>query len=37
MAAAAFLFWLFDLLNCGWVAFPMFIGVLWLLVSQVCK
>lgn len=37
MAACAFMFWLFDLLNCGWVAFPMFIGVLWLLVSQVCK
>ena len=37
MAACAFMFWLFDLLNCGWVAFPMFIGALWLLVSQVCK
>lgn len=37
MAACAFMFWLFDLLNCGWVAFPMFIGVLWLFVSQVCK
>lgn len=37
MAACAFMFWLFDLLNCWWVVFPMFIGVLWLLVSQVCK
>ena len=37
MAAAAFLFWLFDLLNCQWVVFPMFFGALWLLVSQVCK
>ena len=37
MAACAFMFWLFDLLNCWWVAFPMFIGVLWLFVSQVCK
>ena len=37
MAAAAFLFWLFDLLNCWWVVFPLFFGSLWLLVSQVCK
>lgn len=37
MAACAFLFWLFDLLNCWWVVFPMFVGALWLLVSQVCK
>lgn len=37
MAACAFMFWLFDLLNCQWVVFPMFFGSLWLLVSQVCK
>lgn len=37
MAACAFMFWLFDLLNCWWVVFPMFFGALWLLVSQVCK
>ena len=37
MAACAFMFWLFDLLNCWWVVFPMFFGSLWLLVSQVCK
>lgn len=37
MAACAFMFWLFDLLNCWWVVFPLFFGSLWLLVSQVCK
>lgn len=37
MAACAFMFWLFDLLNCWWVVSPLFFGSLWLLVSQVCK
>ena len=37
MAACAFMFWLFDLLNCWWVVFPLFFGSLWLLVSQVFK
>lgn len=37
MAACAFLFWFFDTFNCWWLEISMFIGAMWLLISQVGK